>query len=480
MKFADLKAKVLKILGIEKFPVKDGKHELTEEQTAKLEGIEKGFAKKLIVALDRELKVTSQESAEIAELRENISVLELSNSALEKEVVDKTEQVEKLVNMPEPDKVLENASGIKLISKRKIDMSKPINIAALKASKGDLEAINNFMSKVSAGQIDISEILADANFDTFYNQEVSRDIAKTLSFGFESQSFFTTQRAVEMYRAAKGTFTEVVQPFIGKWTPKGAGAFTPITIMNRRHKINVEFTPSDIEGYLFYLYDEAVEPAQMPISKYLYEKQIKPQIFNDIEIQMLGNGVYKAPAGTINTNDPGLPAKDGMDGIPEILNQLYDKSGNNVNWIADTSAWVIGTAETLAKKYQTAILNTPYAMVPMELCVSPENKQAYIDDIRNKYRMSIKDMDVDLKLPESNISIVSKPFLIGHNDIKFLTPKSNRILLRHKNEPDKLRIADDKKYDVFVIGEFWLAAGFAIEEEIWAGVPNSSASGSGS
>ncbi|KAA6348352.1 hypothetical protein EZS27_004170 [termite gut metagenome] len=60
-------------------------------------------------------------------------------------------------------------------------------------------------------------------------------------------------------------------------------------------KINIEIIPSDVmDEIIGYLYDEILEPKDMPIVKYIIEKLVRPKLDEERE-RAFAIGRYKEP-----------------------------------------------------------------------------------------------------------------------------------------------------------------------------------------
>ena len=85
-----------------------------------------------------------------------------------------------------------------------------------------------------------------AAFGTYVGTN-QRDILRLLTQPTYSETFMTTKQSQDLvYRATKAVISDLVQGFQEGWTPKGKAAFTPVEIMQRRHKIDLSFYPDEI------------------------------------------------------------------------------------------------------------------------------------------------------------------------------------------------------------------------------------------
>ena len=129
----------------------------------------------------------------------------------------------------------------------------------------------------------------------------------------------------------------VLQQFVPYWTPKSKSTFTPLTIKNFKCKINVQIKPSDImEDILGYLYDENLDPKDMPIVRYILYQLIFPKLAEERE-QALAVGVYKENS-VSQDGGTASAALDCMDGYVTQLKALKTAENEKVTWLLDGTA----------------------------------------------------------------------------------------------------------------------------------------------
>ena len=146
----------------------------------------------------------------------------------------------------------------------------------------------------------------------YLSQGNNLDILQQLYQGFSTSKYLTWKRAATEYKAVESESVDhVVQQFTAKWTPRGGAKFPPLTIKNFRHKVNFPVIPAEVgESWLFHLYDEGKTPDQMPITRYIVDKVMLPQIAEDIENVMISKAKYVADS---------QKTEDTMDGFETIL-----------------------------------------------------------------------------------------------------------------------------------------------------------------
>ncbi|WP_149525655.1 hypothetical protein [Sphingobacterium hotanense] len=311
-------------------------------------------------------------------------------------------------------------------------------------------------------------------FGTYLSQNGNNlEIVRQLFTGFSSSKYFKTVPAVTEHRAVQAQINSVVQKFTPKWTPKGNTKFTPLVIKNRRHKINVPIIPAEVlDSYLFHLYDERLSPDQMPITKYIWEQLIYPQILDDIELRMIFKGKY------VEVTDPNVATdpEDSMDGIETILvQQKALGQASKINFTTDTINWDTATAEEILDFFENFVddLTPLYKNKKMNIYVSPEIYRKYQRAYKKVWgQNSGQDGDFGTaKIDYSVNTLVSLDGMSG-SPIVFSTPAENMVKLRHKNEvPLVINDVQKHDYEVRLYGEFWLGVGFQIAEAVFAYVP---------
>jgi hypothetical protein len=459
---------ILKVASLSKDET--GKSVLTAEQrTALVEAYGEKFVLKFESDLAKEENIQTESTDNTAELESIKSKLAVA----EEKAKNLQGIVDTLAEQPIEDAPIATSplgKRVNLIGVAPKLVSHPFFQAARAVGERNLNKATRLMATIN-----VADLIKDDYFQNYITQGVI-PFVQDLSFGFVTEKYMTTVLAATEYKGVKPSISSVSQQFVGLWTPSGATKFAPLTNPNRRHKINVPITPSDLEGWLMYMYREDLTPDQMPITKYIVSELIKKQLMNDIELKMIGQGKYAALSPSVKEGDAGQAPEYSVDGFCTILEDLYDAGDTDVNWV-DINTITSSNAETELRKFVAAMVNSPYAKTPMNLFVSPETELNYVENIVKNNRNGIKDTDVTRSLYGSNLTLVGLPSMIGSKTV-FATPKQNFLRLKHINNPDILRM-ESRRYDVEVFGEYWLAPGFNNKSEIWAAAVGSD-SGSGS
>lgn len=359
--------------------------------------------------------------------------------------------------------------------KGKAGIPKVLNVMRQAAHYAAAFSFLNTGSMLSAQGKTIDVDAVRQEFGTYLSQNGNNlEIVRQLFNGFTSSKYFRSVPAVTEYRAVQAQINSVVQQFTPKWTPKGNSKFTPLTIKNRRHKINVPIVPAEVlDSYLFHLYDESLSPDQMPITKYIWENLIYPQILDDIELRMIFKGKYEEVADADHPTDP----EQSMDGIETILvDQKALGTASKINFSSQTIDWANATDEEVLAFFETFVdqLTPLYRNKKMNIYVAPEVFRRYQRAYKKIWGAN-SGQDGDFGTARIDYSVNTLVALDGMtgSPIVFSTPAENMVKLRHKNEvPFVINDVQKHDYEVRLYGEFWLGVGFLIAEAVFAYVPD--------
>lgn len=468
--FQKMKSIVLSMLGIASFAVSDGKASFTDEQRKTIEdSFGADFVNKFVAALDKELAEGGAATDNSAELTAAIEkhnadkvTIEALNSALAK--LEETVQAQKTLISAMAKKGEEDLSAQEL---------EPLTIKGLKevSFKPNMKAQhNNVAMKFLRGEpvpsagdsINVDDLKSE--FGTFISQN-ERPVLKALTQPTESEKYMTTKLAITEWRATQAIISSVVQQFVAKWTPLGAAEFTPLTIKNYRHKVNVPITPDEVnDSWLSFLYDEGLTPEQMPITKYIIQELVIPKIDDDRELKLIATGVYEEFQSAPATNDPGQATGKSMDGFITTIIKQYEDPNSKVNFLklgAITDANIVDKmnqfVDSIAPLYRTKNMN---------LFTSDTRYRQYKRSYQELYPLSKNADKANDVIDYSSQVLTSLPSMAGVPHF-FTTPKENFIRLRHKNEPGKINL-QTADYDVKVFAEWWEGVGFAMAEALFA------------
>ncbi len=303
----------------------------------------------------------------------------------------------------------------------------------------------------------------------YLSQGNNLDILKRLYQGFTTSQHLSWKRVVSAYKAVEGISVDhVVQQFKPKWTPKGGAKFTPLTIKNHHHKVNFPIIPAQVgESWLFHLYDESKTPDQMPLTRYIVDNVLLPQIDEDIENVMISKAKYVADS---------EKTEETMDGFETILveaKKSHDKAfrffNTTKNLLEATDGEVLDTIDNFV-----ASLAPLYRAKQMPVFLSHDIYLKYKRAYKNKWGAGSGTEKVNFgedRVDFSNCYLQVLDCLYG-SPIVFSTPKENFVGLQHKNPAPFIADIQKHNYEVRFFCEFWLGVGFLIKEAVFAIVPD--------
>lgn len=295
------------------------------------------------------------------------------------------------------------------------------------------------------------------------------DILQQLYQSFPISKFLNWIQAVTEYKAVQSlSVGRIVQQFKAEWAPKGGAKFKPLTIKNYRHKVNFAIIPAEIgESWLFHLYDEGLSPDQMPITRYIIENVMLPQIADDIENAMIAKAKYV---------EDSRKTEEAMDGYETTLveaKKSHDKRfrffKNDKNLFEATDDEVLATIDDFVASFAPL-----YKSKQMPVFLSRDIYLKYKRAYKKKWGAGSGTEKTNFgedRVDFSNCYLQVLDSLYG-SPIVFSTPKENFVGLRHKNPAPFISDIQKQDYEVRFFGEFWLGVGFLIGEAVFAIVPD--------
>lgn len=450
----------------------EGKSILLDEQREELKN---KYGEKFLERFENDLKEfekdgTSAESAisaevnaefqkELAETKKLLEDGKLLIEQLGKEKAEMKETIAKLEKQEAPDngETLENTKGMEK-QEFKMDMNLAHNAYIEAKFKGAAYSGNS--------TIETSELQSE--FGKYVSNE-KMEIIKKLTGTTESTQYMSTVVSDKTeIRATSAAIDSVLQQFVPKWTPKGKSTFTPLTIKNYKLKINVPITPSDImEDVLGYLYDEKLEPKDMPIVKYVLEQLIFPKLDEERELA-LAVGKFEESTAT-NDGEAGGDAQACMNGYLTQLVELRKANNTAVTWLLKDEQI---TAENILAQIDKAVDQVAplYKKKAMFIHADPDMITLYGRAYRAKYPYTKNEDGEKVKVDFSRFSFVPMEGMRGTGAF-FITPKENFKHIRSL-DPQRAKVyMQAANYDVKVFAEWWEGCGFWIAEAIFAYIP---------
>ena len=478
--FAKVMSVVLSFLGISAFAKdKEGKSFLLPEQEKMLKD---KYGDKFLESFKKDLadferdgaaaetavteEVTAQllaEQADNAKLLARIKALEEAERKFKADIEEKEKEIEKLSKEPGngAGEVRTEETGQEQMAHRfKPDMSLAHNQWLDAAFKGAAYSGNT--------TIDTTELQRE--FGKYVSSErlqILRDLMGTTESIRYMSTIVTDKTEV---RAMQSAIDSVLQQFVPYWTPKSKSTFTPLTIKNFKCKINVQIKPSDImEDILGYLYDENLDPKDMPIVRYILYQLIFPKLAEERE-QALAVGVYKENS-VSQDGGTASAALDCMDGYVTQLKALKTAENDKVTWLLDGTA-LSTDGETLLSQIDQAVdqVKPLYRNKTMFVHADPDLVIKYSRAYREKYPW-LKNQDGEkVKIDFTNFTFAPLEGMRG-TGVFFITPKENFKHLMSK-DPQRTSIRmETNHYNVDIMAEWWEACGFWLAEAIFAYIP---------
>lgn len=495
MKFNMIKSVVLKSLGLDKFNKNaQGNLDLSDEHKKTLSGVfGQAFTDKFAEALGKETAEAEEEASAGASTAEadGLGLMDALRAHHSTVVTAGLKDLQTQLAAANKDKATLQETVAKLSANSEDDITALFPGAGIPHAKKGFKVdtshqayagVNEFLatgsaSHVSAATIEVGELKTE--FGKYLTQNGNGlQILKKLFTEFSSSKFFTVVRAVTEWRAVRALITSVSMQFTSVWTPGGKAAFKPLTIKNRRHKINYPIIPAEVlDAYVFHLYDESLSPDQMPVTLYIWNELIYPALLQDIEMRMIWKGKFVDHELDQKEGDVATAPEDSMDGLETILVDakvtgnkgvhFYNKYPN-FDWKTASNQAILdfvnGFVDWLSPFYKTK---------KMPLFLSDDNKRRYKRAYKAVYGTgSGQDGDFGQDRVDYSNQMLTSPEGMFGSEIIFSTPKENMIMLRHKNEvPNVINDVQKHGYEVRIFGEYWLAVGFAMGNAVFAHVP---------
>ena len=470
---------VLAFLGISAFAKdKNGKSVLLSVQE---EQLKQKYGEKFVESFKKDLAefekdgaaaesaVTGEVQAQLEDEREsNVRLMERIKALQESE-----KQMKALLE--ERDKTIERLSKEPAADAGE-QVTEDNNKGMAKKFKPDMSLAHNqwldaaFKGAAYSGNTTIDTTELQKEFGKYVSSE-RLQIIKDLMGTTESIRYMSTIMTDKTeVRAMQSAIDSVLQQFVPYWTPKSKSTFTPLTIRNYKCKINVPVKPSDImEDILGYLYDENLDPQDMPIVRYILYQLIFPKLDEERE-QALAVGVYKENSAS-QDGGAASDALDCMDGYVTQLKALKTASNEKVTWLLDGET-LSTDGEALLAQIDKAVdqVKPLYRKKSMFVHADPDLVIKYSRAYREKYPW-LKNQDGEqVKIDFTNFTFAPLEGMRG-TGVFFITPKENfKHLMSKDPQRTNIRMQTDH-YDVHIMAEWWEATGFWLAEAIFAYIP---------
>ena len=469
--FAKVMSVVLSFLGISAFAKdKEGKSFLLPEQEKMLKD---KYGEKFLESFKKDLQefekdgaaaesaVTDEVTAQLeAEKESNTKLVERIKALQEKEK-EYQATIDRLAKDPSPEEGVTVAG-----EKTKGEMAKKFKPDMSLAHNQWLDAA--FKGAAYSGNTTIDTTELQREFGKYVSSErlqIMKDLVGTTESIRYMSTIVTDKTEV---RAVQAAIDSVLQQFVPFWTPKSKSTFTPLTIKNYKCKINVQIKPSDImEDILGYLYDENLDPQDMPVVRYILYQLIFPKLAEERE-QALAVGVYKENTAS-QDGGTASAALDCMDGYVTQLKALKTANNDKVTWLLDGEKLV---DTTLLDQIDKAVdqVKPLYRNKTMFVHADPDLVIKYSRAYREKYKWLKNEDGVKTKIDFTNFTFAPLEGMRG-TGVFFITPKENFKHLMSK-DPQRTSIRmETNHYNVDIMAEWWEGTGFWLAEAIFAYIP---------
>ncbi|MDF7810498.1 hypothetical protein [Hymenobacter sp. YC55] len=277
-----------------------------------------------------------------------------------------------------------------------------------------------------------------------------------------------TAKYMRTVPAIKGRFPalqsitgRVVQGFQAVWSPLGITEFRVNELKNYQQKVNYPIKPADIQAsWLAHLYEENKKPQDMPISKYIIEKELMPAVVRDRE-HLICRGVYDA-------NDLGTFGKS-MNGIVKVIELGLAANSENPVYQIPMEAITVANITDQVTEFELALPESIKGFLT-KIYMSSSNLEKYRLDYFKKYGSypsytENKGFTTILGSRE----LIGLPGLNG-SDLIFSTPDENFLRLIDLNDEPVITDVQALDYDVKIFMEWWEGVAFWTNQLVVAGV----------
>ena len=256
-----------------------------------------------------------------------------------------------------------------------------------------------------------------------HSRMYSKDIMTKTRLGLEMENLLSQRQSTgEYYVIENAEATEVLQPYQGKFTPKGTITHAEQTIRVRPIKMDLQFTEVDLEKWWYSWqvdrFDVEKDPMQWTFPRYIVEKEIMPKFQEDLN-NVSVNGQFVAPT-------PGTAgdAVDSVDGFHKIIaDHITDLKIPAANVITTTAL----SASNARDKIELFLDSIPEVITKKggRILMSPTIRRHYFRDYRAEFTQQVgpypmgggpKKVEVD----DYNVELVAVQSLAGSGRIIFL------------------------------------------------------------
>ncbi len=471
-KFTQLMASVALTLGVATFKKEDGTFSLSDAQHEQIVSM---FGQSFADEFRKNLSNYSEDNSTVAEEKKFLALQQ------QFEAYKKSTQ-EQITAAEAREKNLQNL--VKRLSEEPetdTQAAKQTEAQPRKSFKADMTLLHNRVIDNALNGDGLMQLAGDTINSTELQTEFGKyisdqkyEIISTLFGKVQATKFMTTKMTEKSeWRAVQSIITNLMQKFTPYWTPSGKVEFRPLTIVNRKHKINLAIKPAEImEDVIAYLYDEGLQPKDMPIVKYIIEHLVKPQLDEERDT-MLATDVYDEEKNSEKKDGDSGDIGGSMDGYVTILRKLYAEAESGMVKLMEG---VTLTRENIYNEFDKIYSSIPvkYRTKKFNIHIDPDLFRLYELAREDKFPNLKNEDEGKKRLQHTNFVFEPLDGMTGTGAF-FITPKENFIHLLSKNRGSSKIWMQGENYDVKLFGEWWESTGFAVAELIFGYAPAAAA-----
>lgn len=263
----------------------------------------------------------------------------------------------------------------------------------------------------------------------------------------------------DLYRFSNVKLGEIVQGFQKEFTKKGDVTFEPNEIRLRNLKVDLSLYPDDVKGswlgFLQSLSDQ--ERKNWPIVRYLLEKEVVPQMHEDMELKAYFKGEYVAPTpGTATTT------AQTMDGLKKLIT---DGLAGDMQTVTLTDAITKANAFERVEEFVDNI-DAALNSVKMRIYMDPTILRWYHQDKRNTHGSDVNYNPEKPVVDFTNVELVGLDSMAGEKML-WATPVDNFLYLRRQNGMQKPKVEEAAR-EVKLMLDWYEGLGFGYDELVYA------------
>ena len=319
--------------------------------------------------------------------------------------------------------------------------------------------------------MDVSQIVSEYGPYMNVGQNATFIKKKLYQRGVTAASMTSFKTENDIVELAVGALTDVIQAYQGIWTAKGDLTIIPNKLTLDPIKIDMEIDVTKLHGnWIEFMEGKGIlDPVQFPFIAWIVSEHVIPMIQQNIELF----GIFKGVTGLVT---PGVATEAGasMNGLKSKILANLNLTGSPVlgkinRVVLDAFTSDGSNAFDNIEKFVESIPDA-YMGIPMNLYMSYKRLTQYRRDKRNTFP-ALEKFEALIDGYE-NITLIGCPSMAGE-EIIFLTPKENvYYLIKDESNQNTFKIESAHRL-VSLFTQFKLGVGFAVNEAVWAYVPDS-------